>query len=199
MFKKIISGVYMILNTKNDKKYVGSSENLKKREWEHLNLLRIGIHHSLHLQNAFNMDEEKTFAFLAIELVKDLNQLVPREQVWLDYYKSYERENGYNICRCAGSKKGVGHSEKSKGKIRSAHSNPIVMQVHKDKAVNRWKNPEYREKQEMCRKSPEFKERMKEVASSQWKDEEQRKKKIKGLKKGWEKRKEGKNEGRRQG
>lgn len=86
---------------------------------------------------------------------------------------------------------------KMESKNRRIHSDPKVMQLQRDKAVKRWKDPEYRKKQELCRKSKEFKEQMKEIANSQWKDEEQRKKKVLGVKKNWEKRKERENESKR--
>ena len=67
-----ISGVYMILNRINGKKYIGSSEDVYIR-WErgHLWLLRRG-EHTQHIQSAYCKYGEESFVFMVIELVYDL-------------------------------------------------------------------------------------------------------------------------------
>lgn len=42
-------GIYMLLNTKNGKRYIGSSINIRKRLWEHRALLRHNKHDNPHL------------------------------------------------------------------------------------------------------------------------------------------------------
>ena len=37
----MLSGIYKITNTINNKFYIGSSCNLKNREWQHFNQLKI--------------------------------------------------------------------------------------------------------------------------------------------------------------
>jgi group I intron endonuclease len=110
---QVISGVYMIVNKINGKRYVGSAVNLEKRWKEHLYALR-GGYHTIRFQRSYNKYGEKSFEFIIMEEVKDKNQLIPREQTWLDWYKSYLPENGYNINRIANSVLGLIHSEKSK-------------------------------------------------------------------------------------
>jgi group I intron endonuclease len=112
-----LSGVYMIVNKINRKRYVGSSENIYDRWKKHLGDLRKGIHHSILFQRAYYKYGEENFELIIMEEVKDRNQLVPREQTWLDFYKSYLPKNGYNINRIAGSPLGMKHSEATKAKI----------------------------------------------------------------------------------
>ena len=113
------SGIYMIVNKINEKRYVGSAENFNKRWEHHLSLFRTGKHTKF-FQNAFNKYGGENFVFIIIEEVEDLIQLVPREQTWLDFYKSYLPENGYNISPTAGSSLGRKLSEETKQKISSS-------------------------------------------------------------------------------
>ena len=46
------SGIYKFTNTVNNKIYIGSAQNLRKRFFKHVNLLNKNSHHSLHFQNA---------------------------------------------------------------------------------------------------------------------------------------------------
>ena len=46
------SGIYKIINKTTKKFYLGSSLNLSSRFYNHLRLLRLGKHHSKHLQQA---------------------------------------------------------------------------------------------------------------------------------------------------
>ena len=47
-------GIYQILNIINNKRYIGSSSNLIKRNNRHLDELIKNKHCNLHLQNSFN-------------------------------------------------------------------------------------------------------------------------------------------------
>jgi group I intron endonuclease len=55
--------IYQIRNIVNNKKYIGSSKNPKKRFREHLRRLRKNTHHSIILQNAWNKYGEDKFVF----------------------------------------------------------------------------------------------------------------------------------------
>ena len=113
-------GVYKIVNLKNGKVYVGSAKNFKKRWHEHLSALCRGKH-TKHIQNAFIKYGQKFFIFLIQEQVEDKNQRVHREQYWIDFYKSYLPENGYNSRPKAESNLGMKHSKETKQKISQAN------------------------------------------------------------------------------
>jgi group I intron endonuclease len=117
------SGIYLIKNIVNNKVYVGSAVNINNRWREHKHRLKKGKHHSKHLQCAWDKYGEENFKFEIIEEVQNPLHLLAYEQVYLDYYKSYEDDRGYNICKVAGSILGVKLSEETKKKMRETRKN----------------------------------------------------------------------------
>jgi group I intron endonuclease len=117
------SGIYLIKNIINNKVYVGSAVNIHKRWKEHKKHLKEGKHHSCHLQHAWDKHGEQNFKFEIIEEVSNPDHLLSYEQVYLDYYKSYEEERGYNICKVAGSQLGMKRTEETRQKMREAAKN----------------------------------------------------------------------------
>lgn len=99
-------GIYAIINQENLKSYIGSSANIRMRWRGHKSDLSKSKHHSRYLQRAFDKSPN-SFQWEVIEVVENKTKLVEREQFWMDFYKSYKRENGYNIETCAGSSVGV--------------------------------------------------------------------------------------------
>jgi group I intron endonuclease len=115
---KFNCGIYQILNTKTGKSYVGSSSNIRKRWAGHKRQLKRGEHHSTHLQRSWNKYGEEEFKFLLIEEVKESQNLIKKEQSYLDIFKVYDREFGFNISPTAGSTLGIPCSEETKIKLR---------------------------------------------------------------------------------
>lgn len=93
----------MILNLKNGKKYIGSTVNYSRRKSTHLNRLNKGNHHSLSLQQSWNKNNPEDYKFIILEKIEDKNVLIEREQYYLDYFKSYNKKFGYNMCPVAGN------------------------------------------------------------------------------------------------
>lgn len=60
-------GIYQIYNKANGKQYIGSSVNIENRWRQHRSSLKKQKHRNSHLQNAWNMYGENTFAFEIIE------------------------------------------------------------------------------------------------------------------------------------
>lgn len=98
---KNISGVYSITNIKNGKLYIGSSKHIHRRWREHKNLLNKNMHHSKHLQKAWNKYGEDNFIFEIVEEC-DEDLLITREQYYIDLYSSADNYYGYNISEVAG-------------------------------------------------------------------------------------------------
>lgn len=97
MSKKIV-GVYEIRNTINNKVYIGCSGNIKLRWRTHRTKLRGGRHENTYLQRSFDKHGEDVFVFSVIEET-NVDSLITVEQKWLDLYKSYERDKGYNLAQ----------------------------------------------------------------------------------------------------
>ena len=91
-----IPGVYAIVNTLNNKKYIGSSNNLRKRYRQHYNSLVKNIHHNIHLQNAFNKYGEKVFEFWILETCENV-----RDTILFLEQKYINSDGDYNICKLA--------------------------------------------------------------------------------------------------
>lgn len=93
MIKEVISGIYKITNKVNNKSYIGSSNNIKRRWKQHINLLNKGEHHSIKLQRAWNKYGQDNFKFEILEEC-DVEKLLYLEQFYIDKYKAYFE--GYN-------------------------------------------------------------------------------------------------------
>jgi group I intron endonuclease len=111
------SGIYKIINVKNNKIYVGSAVNLRRRKNGHLMKLRKNEHKNIYLQNSFNKYGEENFKFEVIEYVDDKNNLIKREQYWIDFLNVCDKNIGYNINPIAGSSLGVKRSNEFKKKL----------------------------------------------------------------------------------
>ena len=112
------SVIYLIKNMINNKVYIGSAVNIDRRWRVHKKDLNKGKHHSCHLQLAWNKYGEQNFNFEILQEVENPEHLLSYEQVYLDYYKSYERDKGYNTCKIAGSTYGIKYTEESRKKMK---------------------------------------------------------------------------------
>lgn len=121
-----IAGIYLILNTINNKVYIGSSINIESRWYEHKWKLNKNRHGSKHLQATWNKYGKENFEFKIIEEILDKTKLIEREQYWLDFYKSYDREKGYNTREKAEANYGLSPSVKTRKKISDGNKGKIV-------------------------------------------------------------------------
>jgi group I intron endonuclease len=76
-------GIYKIINVVNNKFYVGSAVDLKRRRIRHFSELRTGKHNNKHLQAAWNKYGESAFIFVVLEKVDDSVNILELEDVWL--------------------------------------------------------------------------------------------------------------------
>jgi group I intron endonuclease len=90
------SGIYKIINKKNNVVYVGQSENLNTRFNRHIYRLKRNEHHNESMQRAFNKHGEDIFEYEIIEEV-ELELLTEREKYWIDYYGGINSNNNYNF------------------------------------------------------------------------------------------------------
>lgn len=143
------SGIYKITNKITNKFYIGSAVDIKSRWSKHKKMLRENWHDNKHLQSAWNKYSEENFLFEIIELC-ERQILIPTEQKYLDEYKCWDREIGYNIASVAGNTTGCFHSEESKLLIKQ--NNKASTEEVREKMKNYWSNPENRKYQSEKRK-----------------------------------------------
>jgi len=100
MAKEKICGIYKIENLVNGKVYIGSSIDIYRRWENHKSTLRGNRHHSFMLQRAWNKYKEKDFKFEIIKIFNgNIKELRLLEQHYMDLYKSYDFNYGYNVSK----------------------------------------------------------------------------------------------------
>lgn len=80
-------GIYWITNLVNNKIYIGSSINIKKRFNQHKSNLRHNRHCNQHLQRAWNKYGEENFIFQLVEHHAYPERILSRENKYISLYK----------------------------------------------------------------------------------------------------------------
>lgn len=114
---KFNTGIYQIVNLVNGKRYIGSSDNLRKRKYNHFNRLKRGKHDNSYLQRSYNKYGKENFKFEEI-VHCPVELLFFFEQKCADRYNL--KTELYNIRKIVESNRGLPHSEKTKKKIGEA-------------------------------------------------------------------------------
>lgn len=94
------SGVYQIRCKRNEKIYVGSAVDLRRRWDVHRRALRECVHHNYHLQHAWNLYGEVNFEFGILQFVPAAD-LLRAEQEWIERTDCTHRKIGFNISALA--------------------------------------------------------------------------------------------------
>lgn len=89
--KRFTCGIYKI-NFPNGKYYIGLSRDIKRRMWEHNNPSKAITPCDLAIRKYGKITEIEI-----LELVENEEYLGSREQYWISYYKSNEKQYGYNL------------------------------------------------------------------------------------------------------
>jgi group I intron endonuclease len=119
--------IYKIENSLNFEFYIGSTINLKKRYYTHLNHIRSNKNTCVKLIRAVNKYKEENFIFSIIEIC-EISNILNREQYYLDLLNP-----NYNIAKIAGSNTGIKRTKETKLK-------KSILQKEK------WNEKQYREK-----------------------------------------------------
>lgn len=133
---EIISGIYMITNKINNKKYIGQSSNIYQRWTHHKSDLNNNRHHNCHLQSSWNKYGKDNFDFTILEECEE-NKLDIREQYWIQKYDSYN--TGYNLDLGGLGIRGYKHTEEELNKMHRIQQPKIVLQFDLNfNFVKRW-------------------------------------------------------------
>lgn len=123
-----VCGVYGIINIKNNKIYIGSSNDIYYRWKTHKLLLSRNSHDNIYLQSDWNLYSEDNFIFEIIEYC-DKETKLQKEQYYIIKYNSLDRQYGYNINN-AYSQSGLYSSQNKKGyNTNSSHRKYSEAQV----------------------------------------------------------------------
>lgn len=91
-----VVAIYKIECTKNQKVYIGQTGNPRERCKSHRQLLVSGKHYIPDMQKDFIRFGEECFTFEILEQTDDFRSRFPLERFFMELYKSYDRECGYN-------------------------------------------------------------------------------------------------------
>lgn len=96
------SGIYKITNNQTKKFYIGSTvDRFSKRIGTHRSQLLNNQHKNKHLQSAFNKYGREAFSYTILEHGIPKEQILEREQYWIDITNACDPSIGYNICKKA--------------------------------------------------------------------------------------------------
>lgn len=118
-------GIYEIQNTKNNKRYIGQSTNIRQRIKAHIQALNNNTHRNQHLQNSWNKDK-KHFKITILTYCEE-KELDTLEQHYIKKYKTNKAQHGYN--KDTGGNKNKTLSKETK-------------QYISEEIKKAWKNPE---------------------------------------------------------
>ena len=127
---KQVCGIYKIVNLVNGKTYIGQSVDILNHRWpNHICCLNSGIHHNKHLQYAWFKYGEENFGFVIIEECQE-DQLDAKEMYYINLYKSYIPEFGYN--KTLGGEGGRA-TEETRAKMSESHKGLLGTQKSRAK------------------------------------------------------------------
>ena len=111
------AGIYKITCIVNSKIYIGSAKRINGRLHRHQKDLYDNKHPNKILQNSYNKYGVDNFSYDVIEKVNDLDNLINREQFWIDKLDSANPDKGFNLNPKAGSMLGFKRTHESKNKV----------------------------------------------------------------------------------
>lgn len=135
--------IYCFEHLPSGKKYIGSSNNLKRRMTEHFHEFNSGRHRNKHLTNYWKKYPED-FSIEVLEWLgsDDKEYLQSQEKFWIDFYNTSDKKYGFNLIKDPriGGLTGYKHSEESKLKmskaIKAFHLTPESKRVKEQSKIN---------------------------------------------------------------
>lgn len=125
-------GIYKLQSTIDNRLYIGSATSLRHRCSDHKWYLNNG-HYNSKLRNFYSKYGEDSLEFIIIEEFESTENLIKREQYYIDFYDSVDK--GFNICPKAGNTEGHFHSEETKRKIGAKTVNRVIPKETRDRMI----------------------------------------------------------------
>lgn len=104
--------IYMWTNLISGKKYIGQTQNMGMR----FKAYKKGNFNPYMLRAVYKYGINN-FEIDILERDVDIGDLNNREQYWMNYYNSFDKKCGYNLCPVAGATRGVKRTEETKKKM----------------------------------------------------------------------------------
>jgi len=151
--------VYKITNLKNEKIYIGiTNQGHQTRWWKHCSDANADTGFPIH--NAIRKYGKDNFQIEVIETIEneDYDYLKEREQFWIKEFDSYNREKGYNLTLGGDGTFGRFHSDETKDKIRQKALGRTWSEEAKGKAsaTHKANNYDSNEMSNRCKKGNEI-------------------------------------------
>ena len=102
-YNQVIGAVYAIVCTENNKKYIGKTLFLTRREKDHFKMLQNNIHTNKLLQQDYNLYGQSSFQFTILEDYILEEDLLMQETAWMNYFGGIESDSIYNMTDCTTS------------------------------------------------------------------------------------------------
>lgn len=118
-------GIYIIYCSHNGRSYVGSSVNVRRRLNGHRSALNRGDHRNAILQRSWCKYGGCGFTFNVVERVDDVQNLLVREQHWIDV-----TTDKFNIHPVAGATRGVKRTAETRARISASNKGRVMSPEH---------------------------------------------------------------------
>ncbi len=131
------AGIYCLVNTINNKRYIGSAKDLYLRLIEHLSNKKSNIA----LQNAINKYGLDKFSFCIYEYFTYHSKVVSHKALTdleTSYIKKYPFDSLYNFMITATSIAGYKHTDEAKLKLRGMKPSLIIQCMVKSTELSHW-------------------------------------------------------------
>lgn len=90
--------IYKATNTNNGKVYIGqTTASMEYRMNQHRNNAMNNHRYHTYFHNAIRKHGFEAFTFEIIDTATNIDELNKKEQFWIAYYKSTDRQLGYNL------------------------------------------------------------------------------------------------------
>lgn len=187
------AGIYVSRCLVTNKVYVGSALNIRIRIRTHKKELSSNKHGNPHFQYAWNKHGAEAFEWSLLEKCEKEDLLV-REQAWIDQLRASTPKFGYNIMHTVRSScpsplrsqlskrmwKDPEFKKRTRAKIKAAWNRPEHIALISSQLKTRWEDPVYQESQSKMMlatwQDPKYRAKIKRKRKAMWRNPEYREK-----------------------